>query len=833
VDTHPAALDFKLLFESVPDLLLVLQPDEDFYILGASDAYLRATHITREGSVGRGLFEVFPDNPDDPAATGTSNLRASLERVLATRAADAMAVQKYDVRRPESEGGGFEKRFWSPVNTPVLSSDGKVIYIIHRVQDVTEFVQVSRMGQLERERSQILQQRSEAMEHEILARSQELDSANRKLRSVNAHLAELDVAKTTFFNNISHEFRTPLTLMLGPVEDALRDAGAPLSPRQRARLELVHHNALRLLKLVTALLDFSRIEAGRMRATYAPTDLSRVTAELAAAFESAITRANLALVVECAPLSEPAYVDRDMWEKIVLNLISNAFKFTFQGRIAVRVSEREAHFELSVEDTGAGIAQEELPHIFERFHRVQGARSRSYEGTGIGLSLVQELATLHGGTVSVISVVDRGTTFRVSIPKGMQHLPAESIATPDAAVPAAASADAFSSEALRWLPDDVTASAASGLREESDDADGKASRGRILLVDDNAELRAYMTQLLEPHFAVQVAVDGEAALERSCEWLPDLVVSDVMMPRLDGFGLLRALRSNPRTQTIPVILLSARAGEESTVEGFEAGADDYLVKPFAARELLARVRTHLQLARLRREWASELERANRELEAFSYSVSHDLRAPLRAIEGFSKGLLEDYGQTHDPRLREDLERIVSSSTRMFALIEDLLGLARITQVALQKKPVELTALARGVVAELRRGSPACDGSVEVADGLTARGDERLLTIALENLIGNAVKFTSRRTRPHIVIGQEQHGAETVFYVRDNGAGFDMKRANRLFTPFERLHHPSEFDGTGVGLATVHRIITRHGGRIWAEAAVDQGATFFFTLGDGR
>jgi signal transduction histidine kinase len=711
------------------------------------------------------------------------------------------------------------------------------------------------MEELERERSEVLERRSEAMEAEILRRSVELDAANKKLRKANEQLAELDKAKTAFFSNISHEFRTPLTLLLGPAEDGLGDTREPLSPLQRERLELIHHNALRLLKLVNALLDFSRIEAGRIHATYVPTDLSRLTMELTGAFDSAVESAGLRFVVECDPLSQPAYVDRGMWEKIVLNLLSNAFKFTFEGEVAVRLREVDAHFELSVRDTGTGIPEDQLPHVFERFHRVHGARSRSFEGTGIGLSLVQELVKLHGGTVAVESVVGKGTTFTVSIPAGKAHLPAELIVSPDAVAPIAWTAAVFAEEARRWLPREPSATTQDGQSPAADEAlpvtesitsepapaDGAATRparvaaapARILLADDNADLRTYVTRLLAPHYAVEAVVDGQAALELALERPPDLVLSDVMMPRLDGFGLLRELRADDRTRTIPVILLSARAGEESAIEGMEAGAIDYLVKPFSARELLARVRTHLDLARARRDWASELERANRELEAFSYSVSHDLRAPLRAIDGFSQALVDEYGATLDARAREYLERVRAGARRMASLIDDLLNLSRITRAPLRKEAVDLTELARLVATELKRREPARDGVIEVAEGLTAFGDTALILIVLENLLGNAWKFTAKRKDARIAFGQEADGDETVFYVQDNGAGFDMKYADRLFAPFQRLHRAQDFEGTGVGLATVYRIIARHGGRIWAEAALGEGATFFFTLGDQR
>jgi signal transduction histidine kinase len=828
-------LDFKLLFEGAPGLLLVLRPDAPrFTILGASNAYLSATLTERGKVIGRDLFEVFPDNPADPLASGATNLRASLERVLASNAPDTMAVQKYDIRRPESEGGGFEERFWSPVNSPVFSAHGEIVYIIHRVEDVTEFVRISRIGKEQRERSEVLEQRTQVMEHEILRRSQELDAANNKLRKANEQLAEVDKAKTVFFSNISHEFRTPLTLLLGPVEDALADTSEPLSPRHRQRLEFIHHSALRLLKLVNALLDFTRMEAGRGKAVFRPTDLSRLTMEIASLFRAAIENGGLRLRCDCPPLARPAYVDCEMWEKIVLNLLSNAFKYTFEGEIEVRLREEDSRYELSIRDTGIGIPEAQLPHIFERFHRVRGARARTHEGTGIGLSLVQELVKVHGGTVIVESKLGTGTIFRVAIPNGQHHLPPDAIGPP---ITAAETPDwgrtIFAEDALRWLrPAERLDIAASLCRERGALTINRASSAspRILLADDNTDLREYVTGLLAPYYHVEAVPDGVAALEAARNRQADLVLSDVMMPRLDGFGLLRALRSDARTRTIPIILLSARAGEESAVEGLESGADDYLVKPFSARELLARVRVHLELARARSGWAKDLERVNKELEAFSYSVSHDLRAPLRAISGFSQALLADYGEKLDEQAHQYLQRVCTGTERMSALIDDLLNLARLNRAQLRRQSIDLASLTKGVVAELRSREPSRDVVVEIGEGLRASADERLATVVLENLLGNAWKFTARRENATIAVGQEHRGEQTVFYVRDNGAGFDMKYADKLFRPFQRLHRTSEFEGNGVGLATTHRIIARHGGEIWAEGAVGQGATFFFTLG---
>src|SRR5262249_10540688 len=279
-----------------------------------------------------------------------------------------------------------------------------------------------------------------------------------------------------------------------------------------------------------------------------------------------------------------------------------------------------------------------------------------------------------------------------------------------------------------------------------------------------------------------------------------------------------------------VVLLSARAGEEAVLEGLETGADDYLVKPFAARELLARVQTHLDLARLRREWARELERANQELEAFSYSVSHDLRAPLRAIDGFSKALHTEYSSHLDEQGRHYLKRVRSATQRMAQLIDDLLGLSRITRVAMSRERVDLTDLARKILGEVAAREPQRKFESVVAEDLVAQADPRLVAVLLENLMGNAWKFTSKQPLSRIEVGQQEREGEAVFFVRDNGAGFNMKYAKKLFTPFQRLHSQDEFEGTGIGLATVQRIVARHGGRVWAEASPGQGAAFFFTLG---
>lgn len=405
-------------------------------------------------------------------------------------------------------------------------------------------------------------------------------------------LLELDEAKTAFFTNVSHELRTPLTLLLGPAEDALGDREALLEGEQRVRVERIQRNAQRLLKLVNTLLDFSRLQSGRLNAAYAPIDLARYTAELASMFDSAFERAGLTLTVEAEPLTGPVYVDAEMWAKIVMNLLSNALKFTFSGGVEVQLRTRDGHAELTVTDTGIGIEPADQERLFERFHRVVGARSRSHEGTGVGLALVAELAGLHGGGAEVRSAPGEGSTFTVSIPFGADHLPGDQVVTATSGrTDAERYAEGFLAEAMRWFEADDSG---------DDHAAPGGERPRVLVVDDNADMRSYIASLLDSRYAVQTAPDGAVALELARREPPELVVTDVMMPNLDGFGLLAGLQADPATTDIPVIMVSARAGEEGTIEGLEAGADDYLIKPFAARELLARVHANIELDRARR-----------------------------------------------------------------------------------------------------------------------------------------------------------------------------------------------------------------------------------------
>jgi PAS domain S-box-containing protein len=474
-------------------------------------------------------------------------------------------------------------------------------------------------------------------------------------------LAEIDRAKTAFFSNVSHEFRTPLQLLLGPLEELLPEARERLGPERHQQLLTARWNALRLLKLVNTLLDFSRLETGRVQVAYQPTDLAGLTSDIASMFRSAMDSAGLQFSIECQPIAEPIFVDREMWEKVVLNLLSNAFKFTFEGEVAISLKPVDGAVELQVRDTGAGIPDDQREKVFERFHRIERTSARTHEGTGIGLALVQELVKLHGGRVAVESAVNVGSTFTVTIPRGTGHLPAESIHTEQSVASSDIRAEAYVEEALRWLPDtssaplDVAMFPKQSSLRSLPEAVLEARRELIVLADDNADMREYLTRLLGDRHEVHAVADGQEALDAVRQLRPALLLADVMMPRLDGFGLLRAIRDDSVLCSTPVILVSARAGEESRVEGLRADADDYLVKPFTSAELLARVATHMKMAELRRvtaereAWLRDLGERERESRLIVDSIPGLIATftPAGELEFVNRPSLDYFGRTFE------------------------------------------------------------------------------------------------------------------------------------------------------------------------------------------
>ncbi len=952
--------DFQALFECIPTPCLALDPE--LRVIAVSSAYTEATLTRREDILGRDMFDIFPDNPDDPAADGVHNLRASLERVLQTGQPDLMPVQKYDIRRPPEQGGGFEVRYWTPINTPVLDAEGRLRYIIHKAEDVTEFVML-REQKLEQSRiTDSLRQQAEKMEADIYARSKTIAENNLRLHQANTELErlyektrELDELKTQFFANISHELRTPLTLILGPVGKHLADPD--LAPALRRDLEVVERNARMLYRHVSDLLDVAKLEAGRMVMHYTEGDLAHLTRVIASHFDSLAEGRRIRYAVTTPP-DLTAQVDAEKYQRILLNLLSNAFKFAGDGgAIQLRLTAAGGQARIEVEDNGPGIPEAMREQVFEPFRQVEGGSSRHHGGTGLGLAIVRELAQLHGGSVRIDAAPSGGALFILELPL---------LAPPGTQLQAQGEA----------LPGDLSRQALEELQPppalpEHRQGRADAALPLVLVVEDNPDMNAFICEALGRHYRVASARDGQEGLEMACRQTPDLIVSDVMMPRLSGDRMVQALRQEPALAGVPVVILTAKADEDLRIRLLQDSVQDFLNKPFSVEELLARVgsllaerlqaadllrqsekrfratfsqaavgmahvapdgrwllvnqrlcdiigypreellgrtfqeithpddlysdleqmhrllageidsyamekryrhrdghlvwinltvslvraadgspeyfiaavediqrrkeaegeihRLNADLERRVEERTAELRAANRELDSFAHAVSHDLRAPLRAITGFSRAIIEDHGTALPAEAREFLDHIIASGQQMGALIEGLLTLSRSSREELRRDDIDLSALARRILEELARSEPGHRVAWQVEDGLAARGDIRMIEVVLRNLLGNAWKYTARTAAPLIRVHARRQEKQIQFCIADNGAGFDMAQVDKLFQPFQRLHRQDEFPGIGIGLATVQRVVHRHGGSIEARGEAGHGASFCFTL----
>ena len=958
----PDGTFFLRLFEATPHPYLILGADPAFPILAVNDRYLAATGTVREAMLGHGLFEIFPDNPGEEGTSSVSDLRTSLLRVMGDRGPDTMGVQKYDI--PLRDGsGGFEVRYWSPVNTPVFDAAGQLAWIIHHVEDVTEFIlQKEKLSQAQAGSGSRVPEGMERMEAEVMRRAAEVKEANRALKTameelerskgalavLNDQLSELDHLKSDFFANISHELRTPLTLILGPLGQRLQTPG--LEPGLRSDLERMERNGRILLARVNDLLDLARLDAGRMGLRVEAVDLARLVRLEGARFESLAAERGIALTTE-APGVLPAEVDAEKVSRILANLLANALRFTpAGGRVQVRLALEEGQTALAVDDSGPGIPEAMRTLVFNRFRQVEEGPGRSQGGTGLGLAIVKEFVQLHGGSVAVGASSLGGAAFRVLLPGA--------VPTATLAPEVAERFQADVPELQHWTPP----------ARAAEPGTPRPDLPRVLVVEDNPDMRDFLAQTLSRTCQVTTAVDGADGLRQAMAAPPDLVLSDVMMPGMTGDQLVQALRERPETEDVPIILLTAKADEALRVKMLRLGVGDYLFKPFSFDELLARVaallegrekgriarqvqenrfqamfeqaavgmaqvgfdgrllrvnhrlaeflgyapeelagrgfgevtassdregdrqqmaalilgqaapctregqflrkdgsltwgnrtmslvrdpdaargylfvavedtnaRRAAELALLRlqadlelrvRERTAQLESANHELDTFAYTVSHDLRAPLRAMSGFSQALIENLG----PRLagdeRDSLDQIILASARMGNLIDGLLQLSRISRGEFNREWVDLSALANLIRRELELGDPEREAVWAIQPGLLAWGDRRLLGALLRNLLGNAWKYSARVHPARIALeGTGPHG----FTVSDNGAGFDSAHADKLFQPFQRMHRQDEFPGSGIGLATVLRIVKRHRGTLEAQAEPDRGARFLFTL----
>jgi signal transduction histidine kinase len=609
--------DFAALFQSAPGCYLVLDPD--LTIVAVSDAYLAVTLSSRADIVGRNIFDAFPDNPDDPVTEGERNLKASFDRVRRELRADSMSVQKYDMQRPESAGGGFEERFWSPHNSPVLNPDGSLAYIIHEVQDVTDFIRAVR----EREsRPPFELARLSAMEAEVVRRAREVADAGRALKEANEQLEilyarsqELDRLKTQFFSNVSHELRTPLSLILGPAERLLADADFAADDPTRHDLEVILRNARVLLSHVNDLLDTAKVEAAKLDLRYAELDMARLVRLVANSFETLAVDSAVHFIV-VAPEGEVAIeVDPGRIQQVLLNLLSNAFTFTpSDGTVRIEMRDEPGSDAVRVEvaDSGPGIAVDHRNEVFERFHQIEGSARRRTGGTGLGLHIARELVQLHGGFIEVDDAPEGGALFVVELPL---RAPSGTEVRPDGTglledVPT-----------HRVLDAHVPAGRAAALPHDGFGGTGPgpgAEEPLVLVVEDNADMNQFLCEALASAFRVHAAFDGREGVEMARRLKPDLIVCDFMMPELTGDELVREVRADAAIESTPVLILTARNDSAARINVLRVGANDYMLKPFYSAELRARADNLIKVRRAEQtlralDMANERDRIARDL----------------------------------------------------------------------------------------------------------------------------------------------------------------------------------------------------------------------------
>ncbi|MDD5250380.1 MAG: EAL domain-containing protein [Rhodocyclaceae bacterium] len=728
--------EFRRIFDAEPMPQLVLTPT--LTIVAANTAFLQATLKTREQLLGRKLFEVFPEKPGDDGTTGKCDLGVSLDHVLGSRTPHTVPVREYDV--PDEEGIRHH-RYWSIANVPLLDEQGNVIYIVLRIEDFTDWLSGATRTAATPD---VLQERILRLERDMALRTHERQELALRLRSAGETQQQLNRAKDEFFGNISHELKTPLALVLGPVDDLL-NAYPPLPEWQRLAVEMIRRNAAHLRKTITLLLDFSRALAGFPEARYEAVDLAAYTGGVASLLRAAIEGAGLQFVVACPPLPDLVYVDRSLWETIVLNLLSNALKFTLEGKIEISLRPHGDGVELAVRDTGCGISAHEQPHLFERLHIIAQSRGRTADGAGIGLALIRELVRLHGGSMRMESALGKGTSFFIDIPFGTAHLPPGQILR-GASERVPSNAEAYVEEAIGWLSN-------ASLRPPPP---ASKRRPRILLAEDSADMRDYMARVLGQLYEIEGVAEGRAALAAIEARPPDLLVTNVMMLGMDGVELVRALRADARHAALPIIMLSANSSEDARVAGIQAGANDYLAKPFSARELLARVAGLLaqgELIRNEQQLRNYAESDRQRLELVLESirdgllvVDHHWRIDL--INSHAAGTLR---QPRDDLLGRDFRQGV-----------DLAVIEAVQQVMERRQPVsfEHFSNAGGRWCDYRL-SPSPDGGVVVffAD-ITERklAEERELLVAQHDaLTGLSNRKLLREEAERILAGARRQG----------------------------------------------------------------------------
>ncbi len=685
----------------------------------------------------------------------------------------------------------------------------------------------------------------------------ELDKNQKALAESNQKLEELDQVKSRFFANISHELRTPLTLLLAPLESLLHRFNHALDQETRDTLATMHSNGMRLLKLINDLLDLVRLESGRMEIKREPVEVAEFIKGLASAARQVADDKRLRFQTLVDPALGTVLGDRDKLEKIVLNLVFNALKFTpAGGRVDLEARKQGEEFVLVVADSGMGISEKNLPHVFDRFWQADDSSKRKYQGVGIGLALVRELVEIQGGKVDVRSQEGKGTTFTVTLPyQPAQPAPAPS---PDSVSPPtpAESVDGSKVTSEEWLANlyrraelfPALTPVQATLRPMETSRNGRLPT--LLVADDEPDMLRFLKSQLASHYNVLEAVDGQQAIEKASQFLPDLILLDMMMPEKDGLQACREIREHTPTQSIPIVLLTARADEETKLKALEAGASDFLTKPFSTTELHVRLRNLVESHQYQRKVSKQnqvLESTIEQLKEtetqlvqseklaslgrMSAGIIHEINNPLNfATTGLFT--LRNKGKYLAPEQQEDyaeiLKDVEDGIKRVKTIVSDLRMFTHPDTES--RDQVEISEV---VAASLRFLSNEWKDRVQIEQKLTEHqtiwANKNKLIHVLVNLLQNSLDALKTKTfeteKPTIWIESRLESGRSLLIIRDNGTGIGSEHLNKIFDPFFTTKDVGE--GMGLGLAICHRIVQDCEGRI--SVRTERGKFCEFTL----